>query len=78
MEDSTVAETTLSPRLAANFHISPTQTVRAAVSRGYRNPALFEENANTTVYDGYIGVICILFDDDLYCATFRRVIMGIA
>lgn len=51
-EQSTVAETTVSPRLAANYHLSQDQTLRAAVSRGYRNPALFEEHADTTVFVG--------------------------
>jgi len=55
VENSTVAETTFSPRLAANYHMSSTDTARIAVSQGYRNPALFEENANTWVY---LGNVC--------------------
>lgn len=49
-EQSTVAGNTLSPRIAANYHINDSDTVRAAVSQGYRNPSIFENYANTTVY----------------------------
>jgi len=54
VENSTVAETTFSPRLAANYHPTPADTLRIAVSQGFRNPALFEENADTWVWLGNI------------------------
>ena len=41
-EHDTNAKTTLSPRLAVNWHLAPGQTLRAAVSRAYRTPSLFE------------------------------------
>lgn len=34
------------PRLAANFHITPELTVRAGISRAYRNPGVFEKRGN--------------------------------
>ena len=37
-----------SPRLAANLHLSPTNTVRAVVARGTRTPDFFEQRANWT------------------------------
>jgi iron complex outermembrane receptor protein len=49
-EHSTVAGTTLSPRVAANYHVNDSDTIRTAVSQGYRNPSIFENFANTTVY----------------------------
>ena len=49
-EQSSVAGDTLSPRLAANYHLNESDTFRAAVSRGYRNPSLFEEYANSVVH----------------------------
>jgi len=54
-EQSTVAGNTLSPRIAANYHINDSDTVRAAVSQGYRNPSIFENFANTTVYLGNVS-----------------------
>ena len=35
-----------SPRIAANFHLSPSQTLRASVTRGTRTPDFFEQRAN--------------------------------
>lgn len=54
LEHSSVAESTFSPRLAINRHLGDGQTVRVAASRGYRNPALFEEHADTWVWLGDI------------------------
>jgi len=49
-EQSTVAGNTLSPRVAINYHVNDSETFRAAVSQGYRNPSIFENFANTSVY----------------------------
>jgi iron complex outermembrane receptor protein len=43
------------PRLAANYHISPTQTLRAASSHAFRMPTLFESFANTWVRESTTG-----------------------
>lgn len=39
------------PRLAANFQLSPTQTLRAATTSAFRMPTLFEGYANTWLRD---------------------------
>lgn len=41
----------LSPRLAANFHALPATTLRAAVSRAYRNLTPFERQADMRFYE---------------------------
>lgn len=48
VEHDDITGASFSPRLAANFHVSPTQTIRAAVSRGTRTPDFFEQRANWT------------------------------
>ena len=35
----------VSPRAALNYHFTKTQTLRAGISRAYRNPSLFEERS---------------------------------
>jgi iron complex outermembrane receptor protein len=47
-ERDDITGTSFSPRLAANFHLSPTQTIRAAVARGTRTPDFFEQRVNWT------------------------------
>lgn len=42
LESNSFVGTRTSPRLAANFHLTPAQTIRAAVGRAYRNPVLYE------------------------------------
>lgn len=45
-EHDSNTKTTFAPRLAVNWHAMPTQTLRAAISRAYRTPSLFESRAN--------------------------------
>jgi len=40
---------TLAPRLFANWHVAPGQTVRTGISRAYRAPSSFEEHADYRV-----------------------------
>lgn len=46
LEHNSFVGTKSSPRLAANYHLTATQTLRASLSRSYRNPVLFEEQGN--------------------------------
>lgn len=41
----------ISPRIAVNYHLSPRHTLRAGVSRAYRNPVLTEERGDLRVRD---------------------------
>lgn len=43
LENSGLGRTDSSPQIALNYHITPTHTLRAGVSRAYRNPAMLEE-----------------------------------
>jgi len=54
-EQTTVAGNTLSPRLAANYHLNDSNTLRVAISQGYRNPSLYEKNANTVIHVGNLA-----------------------
>lgn len=36
-----------SPRAGVNYHLSPSQTVRATLSRAWRNPVLYEQQGNS-------------------------------
>lgn len=51
LERDQLTGSTFSPRLAANFHVSETQTVRGVFSQGTRQPDIFEQRANWT-YSG--------------------------
>jgi iron complex outermembrane receptor protein len=46
LEHNSFVGTRTSPRLGANFHLTPAQTLRAAFGRAYRNPALYEQQGN--------------------------------
>lgn len=46
VESNSLSGSTFSPRLALNWHVSDTQTVRAVMSRGTRAPDLFEQRAH--------------------------------
>ncbi len=48
-EDTEISGTTLSPRLALNYRLSPTQTLRTAVSQAYRTPVFFEQDADLRI-----------------------------
>lgn len=48
LERDTLAGWTFSPRIAANAHLSPSQTLRIAYSTGTRTPDLLEQRANFT------------------------------
>lgn len=41
----------ISPRVAFNYHLTPRHTLRAGVSRAYRNPVLTEERGDLRVRD---------------------------
>jgi iron complex outermembrane receptor protein len=42
----------VSPRIGLNYHVTPSQTLRASVSRAYRAPSMFESNADYAVHAG--------------------------
>lgn len=41
-EDDSLSDTSLAPRVAVNYHLSPRQTLRAGLSRAHRIPSLTE------------------------------------
>lgn len=43
LENGGLGRTDISPQIALNYHVSPAHTLRAGVSRAYRNPAMLEE-----------------------------------
>ncbi|MDH5645160.1 MAG: TonB-dependent receptor [Candidatus Heimdallarchaeota archaeon] len=45
IENNSITDTDLSPRLALNYQINNNHTIRASVSRAYRNPVIVEEFA---------------------------------
>jgi len=50
MEEHTdISGSTLSPRLALNYRMSPNQTLRAAASQAYRTPVFFEQDADFSI-----------------------------
>lgn len=61
IEDSEVADTSNSPRLAYIQHLNPNNTLRLSYSKAYRNPVLFETNGRAAfaleVPAPYIGLI---------------------
>jgi iron complex outermembrane receptor protein len=48
-EDDGMRHREVSPRLSLNYHVTPTQTLRASTSVAYRSPATLEEYGNTPV-----------------------------
>lgn len=46
LENGGLGRTDSSPQIALNYHITPAHTLRAGVSRAYRNPAMLEEKAD--------------------------------
>lgn len=44
-ENDSLSDTSLAPRLAVNYHLSPQQTVRAGLSRAQRTPSLTESRS---------------------------------
>jgi iron complex outermembrane receptor protein len=49
VEDNKVTGAVLSPRLAINYHATPTQTLRTSATRSHRTPAIFEDRADSVV-----------------------------
>ncbi|NMG76614.1 TonB-dependent receptor plug domain-containing protein [Aromatoleum diolicum] len=45
-ENDSLSDTSLAPRLAVNYHLSPRQTLRAGVSRAHRIPSLTESRSH--------------------------------
>lgn len=50
LENNSITDTDLSPRLALNYHINKHHTLRASVSRAYRNPVIIEEFADHRIH----------------------------
>jgi iron complex outermembrane receptor protein len=50
VEDFERKDPFFSPRLALNYHLSPSQTIRAGYSRAYRMPTLYEDFINQVVF----------------------------
>jgi len=46
LENGGMGRTDSSPQIALNYHITPAHTLRAGVSRAYRNPAMLEEKGD--------------------------------
>jgi len=46
LENGGLGQTDSSPQIALNYHITAMHTLRASVSRAYRNPAMLEEKGN--------------------------------
>ena len=46
LEKNGMGQQSTSPRVALNYHLAEKQTLRAGISRAYRNPSLFEERSN--------------------------------
>jgi iron complex outermembrane receptor protein len=46
LENGGLGRTDSSPQIALNYHITPAHTLRAGVSRAYRNPAMLEEKGD--------------------------------
>ena len=61
-EDYDLVGAKTSPRIALNWQPLPNHTIRFGVSKGYRNPVVFESraNMNATLLDANGGVIAVL------------------
>jgi len=46
LENGGLGRTDSSPQIALNYHVTPAHTLRAGVSRAYRNPAMLEEKGD--------------------------------
>lgn len=46
LENGGLGRTDTSPKIALNYHITPAHTLRAGISRAYRNPAMLEEKGD--------------------------------
>ena len=57
MEKNALGQTRVSPRVSYNHHLSPRNTLRAAVSVAYRNPEMLEELGNRYFLLGKVGAI---------------------
>jgi iron complex outermembrane receptor protein len=49
LEDHYITGTDISPRLAANFTLTPGHVVRMGISRAYRSPTFFEEDGSRVI-----------------------------
>ncbi len=56
-EHDNISGSRVAPRLAANFHLSPTQTVRAGVSKSFRAPSIMERTGNLRWWNGDTPVV---------------------
>ncbi|MCK9387100.1 MAG: TonB-dependent receptor [Sulfuritalea sp.] len=48
-----------SPRLAANFHVTPDHTLRAGVTKSWRTPAFYELRADSRLFNQAPGVVLL-------------------
>lgn len=48
-ENDDISGSDTSPRIALNYHLTPSQTLRASISRATRNPVLVEERGNSRI-----------------------------
>ena len=46
IENNSITDTDISPRLALNYNVNKRHTLRASISRAYRNPVIIEEFAD--------------------------------
>ncbi|MDP4027513.1 MAG: TonB-dependent receptor [Gallionella sp.] len=46
LENNGLGQQSTSPRVALNYHFAENQTLRAGLSRAYRNPSVYEERSN--------------------------------
>ncbi|MGC2166122.1 MAG: TonB-dependent receptor [Gallionella sp.] len=56
-EHDNISGNRVAPRLAANFHLSPTQTVRAGVSKSFRAPSILERTGDLRWWNGDVVVV---------------------
>ncbi len=47
LEHNSFVGTNASPRASVNYHLTPTQTLRATLSRAWRNPVSYEQEGNS-------------------------------
>lgn len=47
LEHNSFVGTKASPRASVNYHLTPTQTLRATLSRAWRNPVAYEQEGNS-------------------------------
>ena len=59
LEDNGMGQKNASPRVAVNYHLRETQTLRVGISRAYRNPTLLEERVNYHFIHPVVGPVVL-------------------